>query len=177
MNLDTEMYASSWGGEWHRDSVGALYTKAVINTVFWGSIPNFAAFAACLLCSPSGQFLSLPGIKPTSTIVKTFRKINFALPKHHRKKVQVESFVQLPNHHCGSFRGEVNKLILILEFILKRDFRPLSKSPVVFLLSPGEVHLRLSVVQEWLSTRSVPVVAHIMDTSMYGGSSLQSQTL
>ncbi len=38
-------------------------------------------------------------------------------------------------------------------FIREHNFGPLSSSPVLFVFSPGETLLTLSVVQEWLDTR------------------------
>ncbi len=39
-------------------------------------------------------------------------------------------------------------------FIREHNFGPLSSSPVLFVFSPGETLLTLSVVQEWLDTRN-----------------------
>ena len=62
-------------------------------------------------------------------------------------------------------------------FISKEDFGPLSNSPALFLLSPGNTLVTLSLVQEWLDTRNVTVVAHVLDTSVRGGSSCTESSL
>lgn len=50
------------------------------------------------------------------------------------------------------------------------DFGPLHSGPVLYLLSPGMMVLRLPLVQEWLEARDATLVAHFLDTSVHGGS-------
>ncbi len=46
----------------------------------------------------------------------------------------------------------------------------LSSSPVLFVFSPGETLLTLSVVQEWLDTRNATAETHVLHTSVRSGS-------
>ncbi len=55
-------------------------------------------------------------------------------------------------------------------FIREHNFGPLSSSPVLFVFSPGETLLTLSVVQEWLDTRNVTAETHVLHTSVRSGS-------
>ncbi len=50
------------------------------------------------------------------------------------------------------------------------NFGPLSSSPVLFVFSPGETLLTLSVVQEWLDTRNATAETHVLYTSVRSGS-------
>ncbi len=51
-------------------------------------------------------------------------------------------------------------------FIREHNFGPLSSSPVLFVFSPGETLLTLSVVQEWLDTRNATAETHVLHTSV-----------
>ncbi len=55
-------------------------------------------------------------------------------------------------------------------FIREHNFGPLSSSPVLFVFSPGETLLTLSVVQEWLDTRNATAETHVLHTSVCSGS-------
>ncbi len=55
-------------------------------------------------------------------------------------------------------------------FIREHNFGPLSSSPVLFVFSPGETLLTLSVVQEWLDTRNATAETHVLHTSVRSGS-------
>ncbi len=55
-------------------------------------------------------------------------------------------------------------------FIREHNFGPLSSSPVLFVFSPGETLLTLSVVQEWLDTRNATAETHVLHTSERSGS-------
>ncbi len=55
-------------------------------------------------------------------------------------------------------------------FIREHNFGPLSSSPVLFVFSPGETLLTLSVVQEWLDTRNATAETHVLYTSVRSGS-------
>ncbi len=55
-------------------------------------------------------------------------------------------------------------------FIREHNFGPLSSSPVIFVFSPGETLLTLSVVQEWLDTRNATAETHVLHTSVRSGS-------
>ncbi len=55
-------------------------------------------------------------------------------------------------------------------FIREHNFGPLSSSPVLFVFSPGETLLTLSVVQEWLDTRNATAETHVLHTSVRIGS-------
>ncbi len=55
-------------------------------------------------------------------------------------------------------------------FIREHNFGPLSSSPVLFVFSPGETLLTLSVVQEWLDTRNATAETHVLHTSVHSGS-------
>ncbi len=46
----------------------------------------------------------------------------------------------------------ISKLNAKCTFIWKEDFRPLSNSPVLFLLSPGKMLLTMFLVQKWLGS-------------------------
>lgn len=50
------------------------------------------------------------------------------------------------------------------------DFGPLHSGPVLYLLRPGMMVLRLPLVQEWLDARDATLVAHFLDTSVHSGS-------
>ncbi len=50
------------------------------------------------------------------------------------------------------------------------NFGPFSSSPVLFVFSPGETLLTLSVVQEWLDTRNATAETHVLHTSVHSGS-------
>ncbi len=54
--------------------------------------------------------------------------------------------------------------------IREHNFGPLSSSPVLFVFSPGETLLTLSVVQEWLDTRNATAETHVLHTSVRSGS-------
>ncbi len=54
--------------------------------------------------------------------------------------------------------------------IREHNFGPLSSSPVLFVFSPGETLLMLSVVQEWLDTRNATAETHVLHTSVRSGS-------
>ncbi len=54
--------------------------------------------------------------------------------------------------------------------ISEHNFGPLSSSPVLFVFSPGETLLTLSVVQEWLDTRNTTAETHVLHTSVRSGS-------
>ena len=55
-------------------------------------------------------------------------------------------------------------------FIREHNFGPLSSSPVLFVYSPGETLLMLSLVQEWLDTKNATAETHVLHTSVRGGS-------
>ncbi len=55
-------------------------------------------------------------------------------------------------------------------FIREHNFGPLSSSPVLFVFSPGETLLTLSVVQKWLDTRNATAETHVLHTSVRSGS-------
>ncbi len=55
-------------------------------------------------------------------------------------------------------------------FIREHNFGPLSSSPVLFVFSPDETLLTLSVVQEWLDTRNATAETHVLHTSVRSGS-------
>ncbi len=55
-------------------------------------------------------------------------------------------------------------------FVREHNFGPLSSSPVLFVFSPGETLLTLSVVQEWLDTRNATAETHVLHTSVRSGS-------
>ena len=55
-------------------------------------------------------------------------------------------------------------------FIRKHNFGPLSSSPVLFVLGPGETLLTLFLVQEWLDTRNATAESHVFHASLRGGS-------
>ncbi len=57
-----------------------------------------------------------------------------------------------------------------LTFIREHNFGSLSSSPVLFVFSPGETLLTLSVVQEWLDTRNATAETHVLHTSVRSGS-------
>ena len=57
-----------------------------------------------------------------------------------------------------------------LTFIREHNFGPFSSSPVLFVFSPGETLLTLSLVQEWLDTRNATAETHVLHTSVHGGS-------
>ncbi len=57
-----------------------------------------------------------------------------------------------------------------LTLIREHNFGPLSSSPVLFVFSPGETLLTLSVVQEWLDTRNATAETHVLHTSVRSGS-------
>ncbi len=57
-----------------------------------------------------------------------------------------------------------------LTFIREHNFGPFSSSPVLFVFSPGETLLTLSVVQEWLDTRNATAETHVLHTSVCSGS-------
>ncbi len=51
-----------------------------------------------------------------------------------------------------------------------QNLLPLRSSPVLFVFSPGETLLTLSVVQEWLDTRNATAETHVLHTSVRSGS-------
>ncbi len=55
-------------------------------------------------------------------------------------------------------------------FIREHNFGLFSSSPVLFVFSPGETLLTLSVVQEWLDTRNATAETHVLHTSVRSGS-------
>ncbi len=55
-------------------------------------------------------------------------------------------------------------------FIREHNFGPLSSSPVLFVFSPDETLLTLSVVQEWLDTRNATAETNVLHTSVRSGS-------
>ncbi len=57
-----------------------------------------------------------------------------------------------------------------LTFIREHNFGPLSSSLVLFVFSPGETLVTLSVVQEWLDTRNATAETHVLHTSVRSGS-------
>ncbi len=70
----------------------------------------------------------------------------------------------------GEFAGQLRTGIPKFTFIREHNFGPLSSSPVLFVFSPGETLLTLSVVQEWLDTRNATAETHVLHTSVRSGS-------
>ncbi len=63
------------------------------------------------------------------------------------------------------FPKEMQNLLLS-----EHNFGPLSSSPVLFVFSPGETLLTLSVVQERLDTRNATAETHVLHKSVSSGS-------
>lgn len=76
--------------------------------------------------------------------------MSFCPPSYWGREAQgmLAHVVHIRNRHCT--------------FMSKDDFGPLSNSQVLFLLSQNENLLTLSPLQEWLDTRNVIVVTHIL---------------
>ncbi len=100
-----------------------------------------------------------------------YRIFLFTIPHRFSMGLRSGEFAgQLRTGIPWSLNQVLVSLALCAENIREHNFGPLSSSPVLFVFSPGETLLTLSVVQEWLDTRNATAETHVLHTSVRSGS-------